>query len=77
MQNQNNRPQPRRLVTYGDLATLGVTYCKSHIHRLEALGRFPLRVKLSPNKVAWDLDEVLRFIEDRVSERAHRRYGEH
>jgi prophage regulatory protein len=36
----------------------GISYCRSQLHRLEQLGRFPRRVKLGDNSVRWDEAEI-------------------
>ena len=46
-----------------------VLYSFAHIARLEKAGKFPLRVRLGPNRVAYVEDEVLEWMQARVSER--------
>lgn len=49
----------RKLVTKKELRTVyGIPYCFAQIGRLEAVGDFPMRVRLSQNRVAWWSDEV-------------------
>ena len=58
----------RKLVSKKELKTvLGIPYSFAHIARLEAAGNFPRRVKLGACRVAWILDEVLEWIEERVA----------
>jgi prophage regulatory protein len=59
----------RVLLTRADLRLLGITYSPAHLLRLEAIGKFPQRVRLSPLKVAWIQKEILAWIEQRSSER--------
>lgn len=40
---------------------------RSHIHRLEAAGKFPKRVKLSPAASAWVLSEIDEWAAGRVA----------
>lgn len=62
--------QVRKLVSKKELKTvLGIPYSFAHIARLEAAGKFPRRVKLGACRVAWVLDEVLEWIEERVAQR--------
>ena len=61
--------QKQVLVTYGQLNALGITYSREHLRRLEADDRFPLRVRLSPARVAWLLKEVTDWISLRANER--------
>jgi len=50
----------RQLIPYSDM----------HIWRLEKAGKFPQRIKLSPNgRVGWSLQEILAWIEARKTER--------
>lgn len=42
---------------------------RSEIYRLESLGRFPVRVPLSPRSTAWDEDEVQAWVRRRIEER--------
>ena len=62
----------RKLVSKKELKTvLGIPYSFAHIARLEAVGKFPRRVKLGACRVAWVLDEVSQRIEERVALRDH------
>ncbi len=62
--------QVRKLVSKKELKTvLGIPYSFAHIARLEAAGKFPRRVKLGACRVAWMLDEVSEWIEERVAQR--------
>lgn len=59
-----------RLVSKKELRTVcGIPYTPQHIARLEAAGRFPLRIKLGPNRVAWVLSEVEAWVRERIDER--------
>ena len=57
-----------RLITKAELRIL-VPYTPQHILRMEKQGRFPRRVQLGPNRVAWLLAEIETWIAARVSER--------
>ena len=57
-----------RLITAAE-RRLMVPYSDMHISRLEQAGKFPRRIRLGPNRVAWRLSEVLQWIEDRAAER--------
>ena len=37
----------------------GIAYSRAHLARLEKAGRFPQRVRLSANRVAWVESEVI------------------
>lgn len=57
----------RLLVTKKDLKALGIPYSFAHIARLESKGLFPKRVKLGACRVAWQMNEILNWIEERVA----------
>lgn len=48
-----------------------VLYSPQHIARLEAVGEFPKRVRLGPNRVGWIEDEVLQWLQERIDMRQH------
>ena len=74
---QADNPRLRRLMSAKDLRNVGISYSREHLWRLEAANKFPRRVYLSPQKVAWFEDEVLSWIEQRSSERIGRIYRDH
>lgn len=58
----------KRLVTKKELKTVcGIPYTPQHIGRLEAAGKFPKRVRLGPNRVAWLLSEVDAWLNERIA----------
>jgi prophage regulatory protein len=62
----------RKLVSKKELKSLfGIPYCFAHIARLEAAGQFPQRVRLGACRVAWVVEEVEAWIEERIANRAH------
>ena len=44
-----------------------VLYSPQHVARLEKAGLFPKRVQLGPNRVGWVEQEVLDWLEQRIS----------
>lgn len=44
---------------------------KSTVYRLEVLGKFPRRIKLSERRVAWRAFDVYDFITERAEESRH------
>ena len=57
-----------KLVSKKELrSVLGVPYSPQHIARLEAVGLFPKRIQLGPNRVAWLQAEVEKWIEERIT----------
>src|SRR5262245_30898592 len=59
---------PDRLITKRELCQM-VPYTPQHVLRLEKKGKFPRRIQVGPNRVAWLLSEVEAWISDRVAER--------
>ena len=57
-----------RLITKRDLRLI-VPYTPQHILRLEKLGRFPRRIRVGANRVAWLQSEIEAWIAARVAER--------
>lgn len=49
--------------TRSDLKKLGIHLSNTQLLRLEAVGRFPRRVRLSAGTVSWILEEILEWIE--------------
>ena len=61
------RSEPRnttdlRFLRKQDLRDMGVEYCNVHLLRLEADGKFPKRVYLSPARVVWIKAEVEQYL---------------
>jgi prophage regulatory protein len=60
----------KRLVSKKELKTvLGIPYSFQHIARLEKAGKFPKRIRLGQNRVAWVMAEVEAWIDERLAER--------
>jgi prophage regulatory protein len=47
------------------LARVGL--CRSQIYRMEALGKFPARIKLTPRSTAWLEADIEQWISARVT----------
>ena len=47
----------------------GIPYSRQHVGRLERARKFPRRIRLSPNSVAWIEEEIDAWLEDRAAER--------
>lgn len=61
---------PKQVVSKKELRTLcGIPYSGQHIARLEAAGRFPKRIKLGQNRVAWLLTEIEAWLDVRIAQR--------
>ena len=64
-----------RIITRRELTEI-VPYSIVHIGRLEAKGEFPKRISLGVNRVGWDQEEILNWIEARKEMRYDQRAGE-
>jgi len=61
---------PKQLVSKKELRTVcGIPYSPQHIARLEAAGKFPKRVQLGQNRVAWVLKEIEEWLDERIAKR--------
>lgn len=58
-----------RLVLPETLPDSGIDYSDMHRRRLEAAGKFPRRIQLSPRKHAYDHGEIMAWIRARIDER--------
>ena len=66
----NPAPRRRRLVRFPQLKPeFGIPWSRMHVDREEKAGRFPKRVHLGPNTVAWFDDELIALVEQRAAER--------
>ena len=61
-------PDTSRLITKKQLRSM-IPYTPQHILRLEKKGKFPRRVQVGANRVAWLLPEIEHWIAERVSAR--------
>jgi prophage regulatory protein len=59
-----------RLLSREDLKRRGINYSNVHMLRLEAEGKMPKRVYLSPARVAWVESEILDYIDRCIKARA-------
>ncbi|MBV9570205.1 MAG: AlpA family phage regulatory protein [Alphaproteobacteria bacterium] len=60
----------KQVVSKKELKTVcGIPYSPQHIARLEAAGRFPKRIRLGQNRVAWLLAEIEEWINTRIAHR--------
>jgi predicted DNA-binding transcriptional regulator AlpA len=58
-----------KLISYAELATLGISYTRVHLSRLERLGQFPRAIWLGPNRKFWFASDVERYLAQRPTER--------
>jgi prophage regulatory protein len=63
-------PEPAMtFLRFPDLKTKGITFTRVHLARLERADKFPKRVALGENSVAWLESEIDTYIADRVAAR--------
>ena len=59
-----------RFITFNELKPLkGISWTRMHLDRLEKAGRFPKRVHLSRQSIAWVESEIDDFLAERLAER--------
>jgi prophage regulatory protein len=51
-----------KLLCREELKRLGINYSNVHMLRLEATGKMPKRVYLTPGRVAWIESEILDYL---------------
>jgi prophage regulatory protein len=61
-------PPLRRLIRRAQLLMM-VPYTPQHIWLLEKQNKFPKRIPIGPNSIAWDLDEVRAWIDQKIRAR--------
>ncbi|WP_448044372.1 helix-turn-helix transcriptional regulator [Bradyrhizobium liaoningense] len=60
----------------GDLYKMGIRYSRQHLDRLEKAGKFPRRIKLTPNgRVIWLASEIHEWLKDRIKSRSDNEPG--
>ena len=58
-----------RFVHYHQLKEYGITYCRSHIWRLEKQNLFPKRIALSASRICWRESELQEWMEAQIARR--------
>ena len=66
---QDNKLDAPVFVSRDALKSLGIDFSNSTLLRLEASDKFPKRVRLSANRVAWLASEITEWIHERASQR--------
>jgi prophage regulatory protein len=61
-------PQGHRAITWHELRRK-VPWSRAYILQQEKLGKFPKRIRLGPNSVAWFEHEIDAWLEARAAER--------
>jgi prophage regulatory protein len=52
---------------YPELKAEGVRFSRKHLERLERLGLFPRRVKISARRIGWIKTEVQDWVQARIA----------
>jgi predicted DNA-binding transcriptional regulator AlpA len=63
------RIEPPKLLSRERLKNLGINYSNVHMLRLEAEGKMPKRIYLSPGRVAWIESEIHEHLKRRIAAR--------
>lgn len=69
--------QCEALLSYQQLKERGIKYSRTHLLRLEKLGRFPRRVPLSASRIAWLDSEISDWIDELKNRRDELHGGQH
>ena len=65
-----------KLVTFPELRLRkGIPWTRQHVSREERAGRFPKRVRIGHNSIAWVEEEVDDWVEARIADRECSRHG--
>lgn len=59
-----------KYVRYADLKARGIPWSRMHVDRLEKAGKFPKRIRLGDNTVAWLECEIEAWLATKVAERS-------
>jgi predicted DNA-binding transcriptional regulator AlpA len=63
------QPAPTaKMLTWGDLAALGIRYHHNYLREMWESGRFPRPIKISPRKLVWRSDEVEAWIQNKLAQ---------
>jgi prophage regulatory protein len=57
------------IVSFGELPDYGINFCRVHLARLENVGQFPRRIRLSARRIGWLKSELEAWITDRAAAR--------
>lgn len=59
-----------KLLTFPELRERGVLIGRRQVDKLEAMGKFPHRVTMSNNRVAWLSEEIDEYVEAIIARRS-------
>ena len=63
---------PKKILTYPELADHGIPTSRRQVDRLEAAGKFPRRVQISPGRVGWLVEEIATHVASNIANRPAR-----
>lgn len=63
---------PKRILIFPELADHGIRTSRRQVDRLEAAGKFPRRVQISPGRVGWLSQEIAAHIAAKIANRPAR-----
>jgi prophage regulatory protein len=61
-----------KILTYPELNPRGVRLSRRQVYRLEAEGKFPRRVQISPGRVGWLVEEIEAHVAEAIARRPAR-----
>lgn len=64
----NLRHEPTTFILAQELTGL-IPFSPNHLRRLEAQGKFPRRIRIGANRIAWLRDEIEEWLSARVEAR--------
>jgi prophage regulatory protein len=60
----------KKILTYPELADHGIRSSRRQVDRLEAAGKFPRRVQISPGRVGWLAEEINAHVAAAIARRS-------
>jgi prophage regulatory protein len=57
-----------KLLRFDELHDHGIVYGRRQVDRLEKQGKFPQRVPVGDNRVAWIADEIKAYVADKIKQ---------
>ena len=65
----NNSKRSVRFLTFPELRSRGVPFCRDYVRMLVREGKFPRPVQISAKRIGWIEAEITAWAEARVAER--------
>jgi predicted DNA-binding transcriptional regulator AlpA len=68
---------PKKILTYPELEDHAIRTSRRQVDRLEAEGKFPRRVQISPGRVGWLAEEIDAHVAAKIANRPARIGSKH